>query len=48
MKKSDAQWFIRHALIALPYIPGNKDQERYAKLLASIARELKRKPKAAE
>ena len=46
MNKADIAWFIKHAVIAGPYIQGNKDRERYYKLLAQVRRELKPKKKA--
>ena len=40
MNKKDIAWFIKHAVIAIPYIPGNEDQARYSKLLAAVRRAL--------
>jgi len=41
MNKADIAWFIKHAVIAIPYIQGNKDRERYVKLVAQAGKELK-------
>ena len=46
MNKKDIAWFIKHAVIAIPYIPGNEDQARYSKLLAQAGKELKAKARS--
>ena len=45
MKKADLEWFLRQASLAKDYIYGNKDREKYMKLMAQARRELKPKKK---
>ena len=40
MNKKDIAWFIKQAHLAEKYIIGNKDQERFLKLLKQAQREL--------
>ena len=40
MNKKDIAWFMRQASLAMDYISGNQDRERYKKLMAAVRRAL--------